>query len=246
MTSSPSPSFDRYAARYDELRPVDDNWWQVFDALVRVGNLRGARVLEVGSGTGRLAAALAERAAARVWAVDASAEMVERAKTLGVNARVARADALPFKPGWFDAVVLRMAVHLLDRPRAFAEARRVLGREGRIVIASADPEHFGDSWFTRFFPSVSALDRARFPSAETFRDELAAAGFGEPAVECLRQHRTMTRERALDVIRSKGYSTFELLPAAEYDTGLARADAELPERLEYDYHWLLVAAPVSV
>ena len=26
--------FDRRAARYEELRPVDDNWWEVFDALV--------------------------------------------------------------------------------------------------------------------------------------------------------------------------------------------------------------------
>jgi ubiquinone/menaquinone biosynthesis C-methylase UbiE len=76
MTSSPSPSggaiFDRCAARYDELRPVDGNWWELFDALVRLGGLRGRRVLDVGCGTGRLAEALTERASARVWAVDPS------------------------------------------------------------------------------------------------------------------------------------------------------------------------------
>ena len=43
MSESPSPDFDRYAARYDELRPVDENWWELFDAIVRAGDLRGAR-----------------------------------------------------------------------------------------------------------------------------------------------------------------------------------------------------------
>ena len=75
--------FDGRAARYEELRPVDDNWWEVFGALVRLGELRGARVLEVGCGTGRLAQALEERELARVWAVDASEAMVERAKATG-------------------------------------------------------------------------------------------------------------------------------------------------------------------
>ena len=53
--------FDGRAERYEELRPVDDNWWQVFDALVRLGALRQSRVLEIGCGTGRLAQAEIEK-----------------------------------------------------------------------------------------------------------------------------------------------------------------------------------------
>jgi ubiquinone/menaquinone biosynthesis C-methylase UbiE len=132
----PDSGFDRCAARYDELRPVDENWWELFETLVELGGLRGERVLEIGCGTGRLAQALEERALARVWAVDTSSEMVERTKSLGVNARVARAETLPFKRGWFDAAVLRMVVHLVDRPRALAEAGRVLSPAGRLVIAT--------------------------------------------------------------------------------------------------------------
>jgi 2-polyprenyl-3-methyl-5-hydroxy-6-metoxy-1,4-benzoquinol methylase len=71
--------FDARAVRYEELRPVDANWWEVFEALVRLGDLRGARVLEIGCGTGRLSEALAERELARVWAIDASPVMVRRA-----------------------------------------------------------------------------------------------------------------------------------------------------------------------
>jgi SAM-dependent methyltransferase len=234
--------FDGRASRYEELRPVDDNWWQVFDALVRLGALRGSKVLEIGCGTGRLAQALEDRALARVWAVDASERMVARAKSLGVNARLARAEALPFKAGWFDAVVMRMSLHLVDRPRTLANAARVLRPGGRIAIATEDPASFERVWFTPFFPSVPAIDGARFPSRETLTDELIAAGFGAVEIEPLRQYRTLTRERALDIIRSKAFSTFDLLPDSEFDEGVLRAEAELPASFEYQFDWLLAGA----
>jgi SAM-dependent methyltransferase len=199
-------------------------------------------VLEVGCGTGRLAHTLEERAHARVWAVDASPEMVARAKQLGVNARVARAEALPFKRGWFDAAVLRMVLHLVDRPRALAEAARILAPAGRLVIATEDPARFEEVWFARWFPSVPALDGARFPDEPALRAELDAAGLSDVRIERLSQNRTITREQALDVIRSKAYSTFDLLPPEEYEEGLARAEAERAALLEYTFHWLVAVA----
>jgi len=234
--------FDDRAARYEELRPVDDNWWAVFDSLVSLGELRGARVLEVGCGTGRLAQALEERELARVWAIDASEAMVERAKAIGVNARHAAAEALPFKQGWFDAVVMRMVIHLLDRPRAFAQVARILGPQGRLVVATEDPVSFDDVWFARFFPSVPELDRARFPSADALRAELSAAGLPTVRIKRLRQRRATSRDRALDVIRSRAFSTFDLLTPEEYAAGLARAEDELPAEFEYSFDWLFAVA----
>jgi SAM-dependent methyltransferase len=242
MTAKPSPGFDVRAARYEELRPVDENWWEVYETLVRLGELRGSRVLEVGCGTGRLSAALAEREHARVWALDLSQAMVERAGANGVHAKVGRAETLPFKEGWFDAVVMRMVIHLIDRPRAFAQAARVLAPDGRLAIATEDPASFDDVWFGRFFPSVPEIERRRFPSSEALRAELEAAAFASVEIEKLRQHRTISREHALDIIRSKAFSTFDLLDAREYEDGLARAAAELPEELSYRFDWLLAAA----
>jgi SAM-dependent methyltransferase len=242
VTETGVGTFDRRASRYEELRPVDANWWEVFDELVRLGELRGSRVLEIGCGTGRLSEALVERELARVWAVDVSPPMVARAKSLGVNVRVARAEALPFKSAWFDAAVMRMVLHLVDRPRALAEAARVVRPGGRVAIATEDPASFDDVWFARFFASVPDIDRARFPAEDVLRAELEAAGLRQVRIEQLRQHRSISREQALELIRSRAFSTFDLLAGDEYAEGLARAEAELPERLEYRFDWLLTVA----
>jgi SAM-dependent methyltransferase len=244
VSPSPPPSFATVALRYDELRPVDDSWWEVFDALVREGDLRGRRVLDVGCGTGALAAALAERAVCRVWGIDSSEEMlaVARANVAGVRFKQARAEQLPFKDGWFERVVLRMSLHLFDRPRALRESRRVLGPSGRLAIATGDPEHFGELWIHRWFPTIAAVDRERFPTKERLIDELEAAGFDSVHVDVLQQDRTITRDQALAKIRGRAFSTFQLIPPAEYEAGLVRAEAELAPVTAAPSRWLIVVA----
>jgi ubiquinone/menaquinone biosynthesis C-methylase UbiE len=242
MSSYPTPDFGRRAASYDELRPADENWREVCEALVREGGLAGRRVLDVGCGTGKFAAALSERA--KVWGVDASPEMLEvaRSRAPRVRFKQASADALPFKDGWFERATMWLVVHLVDRPRVFAEVRRVLAGEGRLAIASFDPSYFGVFWFRDFFPSMEEIDRARFPTRADLERELPEAGFEAPGFTRLSQTATVSRERALERIRGRHIATFDLIPEAEYEAGLARAERELPERVVYRQEWLIPVA----
>src|SRR5688500_18203443 len=167
--------------------------------------------------------------------------MVELAKTRGVNAKVARAEQLPFKEGWFERAVLWLTVHLLDRPRAFAELRRVLGEEGRVVMATFDPSHFDRFWLNEIFPSLERIDRDRFPTDEGLTQELLTAGF-EPRVIRFSQRAEITRQAALERIRGRYISTLELLSDDEYRSGLERAERELPDEIAYALEWLVVIA----
>lgn len=167
--------------------------------------------------------------------------MAAAARAAGVTVKRAEAERLPFKDGWFERVVARMVVHLLDRPRALAEARRVLAPGGRIAVASMDPDWFDEHWLLPWFPTLVEIDRGRFPSAEHLAAELAAAGF-EPRVDRLVQPVSMTRDETLAKLRGRAFSTFDLIPEDEYRAGLARAEAELPARVDFRRVWLIAVA----
>jgi SAM-dependent methyltransferase len=163
-------------------------------------------------------------------------------QSAGTQFKVATAEALPFKGGWFERAVLRMVVHLLDRPVAFRELARVLDARGRLVLATHDPAWFGVHVLAGLFPSIPEIDRARFPEGQGLERELLAAGFASVSVETLRQEVSATREDVLERIRGRAYSTFDLLPPGEYESGLARAGDELPDPVRYRHEWLVVTA----
>src|SRR5689334_20604967 len=72
----------------------------------------GERILDLGCGDGALTAKLVA-AGCTVVAVDASAEQVAGARTRGIDARVARAEALPFD-NEFDAVFSNAVLHWIQ------------------------------------------------------------------------------------------------------------------------------------
>jgi SAM-dependent methyltransferase len=216
----------------------------VYDVVVSEAELRGARVLDAGCGTGRFAVELAESGLARVWGVDPSAEMlaVARAKTRRAAFKQARLEALPFKDGWFDAAVAWLVVHLVDRPTALAELRRVLRPGGRVAVVTFDPAHFSGFWLNRFFPSLEAIDRARFPDVETLERELREAGFVEQRLLGLSQRAELPRDEALRRIRGRHISTFDLLDEEEIVRGTELAERELPAVVEYGIESLVAVA----
>jgi SAM-dependent methyltransferase len=201
-------------------------------------------VLDVGCGTGVLMAELARRGA-EVTGVDSSTEMLAEARgRLGadVELRVGSAEALPFPDGRFERAVLRLVVHLVDRGKALPELARVLSANGRAVIATFMPEHFERLWLNPYFPSLRAIDAARFPDPAELAIELQQAGFATVSVEPFSQRRSATRAEALERIRGRFISTLHLLPDDEFRAGVAAAVRDLPPSLEYGLHWAIVVA----
>jgi SAM-dependent methyltransferase len=146
-----SIAFDRAAGYYDQSRGlpagVDDLVADRIEAAVGPG----ARLLELGVGTGRVALPL-HRRGRRIVGVDLSLPMLDRyrakAAALGLPPpAVLRADAtrLPLRDACVDAVLEVHVLHLIPAWRAaLAEVRRVLLPGGVVLIGRGGGRHGGD------------------------------------------------------------------------------------------------------
>jgi trans-aconitate methyltransferase len=94
----------------------------------------GERILDLGCGTGELAATIAERGAT-VIGLDADARMIERARTRFPAIEFVQGDGHDFSLGEFDAVFSNAALHWLTRPRAVTNSVRAALRAGGRFVA---------------------------------------------------------------------------------------------------------------
>ncbi len=163
--------------------------------------------LDVAGGTGDVALRVAKAGGAetRVTILDVNPDMLEigrrRAVEKGLAARLdfveANAESLPFPDGQFDAYTIAFGIRNVPRiEAALKEAYRVLRRGGRFLclefshVDMAGLDRIYEAYSFRAIPALGRLvtgDAAayrylvelirRFPSAETFRDWIAAAGF---------------------------------------------------------------------
>ena len=141
-------------------------------------------VLDVGSGIGGPARQLAAATGAQVTGVDLTPHHVDGAAALSRAVGLHRAttfvlgDAthLPFGAAAFDAaVMLFVGMNVEDKPRLFAEVRRVLHDDGRFVVY--DPVRSGDGQPTFPVPWAGERVHSHLATAEEYEAGLAAAGF---------------------------------------------------------------------
>lgn len=115
----------------------------------------GERVLDVGCGSGDVAAYLKQKLNIEVTGVDLSKEAVHQACQKGIEAKVIDVEGkLPFKESSFDAVFWGDNIeHLLDPLKTAKEIRRVLKRNGRLVLSCPNMGY----WRYRIYYAVKGM-----------------------------------------------------------------------------------------
>lgn len=199
--------FGRIVPRYDLFNTLstfgqDQRWRRMVVRLAAVP--AGGRVLDVATGTGAVAFALAEATpSAQVVGVDFCEPMLDaaRAKALRRGGRISfevgDVLALPYSDASFDAVTVSFGVrNFADIPRGLAEMRRVLKPGGRLVclelthVPSPLIRAGFNLYFYRLSPWLGALlsgdlsaytylphSLSTFPDADALAHLMGEAGF---------------------------------------------------------------------
>jgi demethylmenaquinone methyltransferase/2-methoxy-6-polyprenyl-1,4-benzoquinol methylase len=160
--------FDRIAGPYDAMNTLmtaglHHRWRERAVELAAVGP--GSSVIDVATGTGDLAIALARAVApgGEVVACDFSEQMLAKARTKAPQLRFEWADALalPYAGDRFDAATVGFgARNFSDLERGIAEMVRVVRPGGRVVILeitrpTREPmASFFRAWFDRIVPAL--------------------------------------------------------------------------------------------
>jgi len=225
-----SISFDRAAEFYDQTRllfePIAKDGIQ---AILSITGLK-ARVLDVGTGTGRISVPLLERGLDLICC-DLSAKMLMRLQEKSPAAPIAQADAslLPFSTNHFYFVMTVHVMHLIAPWReALQEFRRVLVPGGTYLnVKTWDPTGVSIRGairnFWRRWLEGKGLN-PRLPGVqndEEFQAELQSLGAKLSEVEVIRYPLKFTLREELDRFASRTYSDSWEIPDAIFEASIA-------------------------
>jgi ubiquinone/menaquinone biosynthesis C-methylase UbiE len=254
MSAAPkSQSFDQAADYYDETRHLPEplatgGIQMILDHLQgRAGH--SAQLLEVGTGTGRIAIPLLERGA-NLFGCDLSAKMLARQRAKWTEARLSQADAtaLPFADAQFDGVLTIHVLHLVgDWRAALREIWRVL-RPGGAYVNSWDPHsradvdtRLRDYWRSRVEAHGARWRRPGVQSRDELLREVARLGARVEAVTAARLVDAITPQAVIESIARRIYSDTWDVPDEVFRVTLDElrgwaaqnyADLERPEMVE--------------
>ena len=201
----------------------------------------GQRVIDVACGTGVLTRAAAERVgpSGAVVGLDLNDDMlaVARRRAPKLEWRQGRAEALPFEPRSFDAVVSQFGLMFFeDRAAALGEMLRVLRPNGRLAVAvwgSLDrcPGYAGAVALLQSLFGRRAADALRAPfvlgDQAALLEPVGAAGIEDAEVTTVRGTARFPSIQAWMYTDVRGWTLDEMIDDRQFTSLVAEAEQEL-------------------
>jgi ubiquinone/menaquinone biosynthesis C-methylase UbiE len=225
-------------------------WMQAFARHAPPG--RPLSILDLGSGTGRFAPALADTFGGPVYGVEPSERMRAVAEEHAGHPRVTylagRAEQIPLPDASCDLVLLYLVIqHVQDRGAAASEIARTLRPGGRVLIRSTFADRMPRLRWHRYFPRARAIEETLFPRLSDLVPTFEACGLRVVALDQVRERFAPSLAEYAARLRLRAISTFEYMSDEEVEAGLAALDADAgaevtPRPVEESSDLLVLAA----
>jgi ubiquinone/menaquinone biosynthesis C-methylase UbiE len=181
--------------------------------------------VDLGCGTGRFTALLAEALSAPVLGVEPSANMRAMAERKGLRGDVrfagGSAEAIPLDNGAADLVFFSQVWHhLADPAAALREVSRVLAAGAHLVVRQSTQENLDSYFYQRFFPSARAADERRLPARSGLVGLVAACGFRPGDRETCSYAVAASANEYVERVATRAYSDLEVIGDADFRSGL--------------------------
>jgi ubiquinone/menaquinone biosynthesis C-methylase UbiE len=239
--------FDNRSAEYDKLTSWTRNERLVSRAIKLLNLQTGAKLIDVGSGTGAIVEQIVsmELGIKQCVALDSSPEMLERTERLAlIEPCLADAHDMPFKDDNFTHAVARQSLHYMKNPsKVIREVHRVLRGGGVFVIAQITPFGILDQEHWMKITACRQPLRKNLLTLDRIVRILLRAGFLLSSVEQIRFRSSLNSWlRRYEASKQQTAELWTLFRDAPADYQLTHAIEDIGSDILYDNCWTYIQA----
>ena len=216
------------AETYDHTRTHSDDVIDRFCAVVPLDP--SVSVLDFGCGTGNYLARIHQRLGCRCYGVEPSEGMRRKAssKVSPLNIERGNHRAIPFSSEMFEFAYMTDVIHHVPSlPEMFRELPRVLKTGGYLCIVTESHAQIDGRFYNRYFPSLAANEKHRYPDVGEITTHAQQAGFCYVAAETTPSPSRQVTDSFLRNVAEKNWSMFRLLSEQEFTSGLSALSGDL-------------------
>jgi len=183
-------------------------------------------ILDLGCGEGRFSIPLANKFNTRVYGIDPSEKMLSIARKRDKTKKQVKyllgcGEQIPLGDNEVSMVFMSMVLHHLeDVDKTISETRRVLSKNGYLVLRNTTQEDINQIEFLNFFPQAKQIDLQRMKTEEEIITKFKAYDFNLISNSILKQVFAQDYQEYYDKIRKRGLSALALISDKEFESGL--------------------------
>jgi len=221
------------AETYDHTRTHSDDVIDRFCAIVPLDP--SVSILDFGCGTGNYLTRIHQRFNCRCYGVEPSEGMLSKATSKAGTLNIEKGDhrAIPFPSETFEFTYMTDVIHHVPSlPEMFRELLRVLKTGGLLCIVTESHAQIDGRFYNRYFPSLAANEKRRYPDVGEITTHAQQAGFCSTATEMASSPSREVSDTFLRNVAEKNWSMFRLLSEQEFSTGLCGLSGDLGRSFE--------------